>query len=118
MAVATQRKPSKNKSKLRPLADRVVLRLADAEEKTKGGIVLPDKAKKKADRGRVEAVGSGKLLDSGQRAAMQVKPGDEVLFSQYTGDEVELGTDDRLIIRESDILAVIEKTQVTPNRKG
>lgn len=107
MASVTKSHSSKVKTKLHPLEDRVVIRRVEAEGLTQGGIVLPDKAKKKTNRGFVEAVGVGRLLDDGSRGPMQVKIGDEVLFSQYSGDDIKLDEDDRLIIRESDILAII-----------
>lgn len=95
--------------KLRPLADRVVVERDEAEDQTAGGIVLPDKAKEKVNRGKVIAVGDGRLDDKGTRVPMQVKKNDRVLFSKYGGDEFKLGEDDEyLLIRESDILAVID----------
>src|SRR5215210_3457555 len=87
-------------AKIRPLEDRVVIQQIEAEEKTAGGIVLPDTAKVKPQRGKVLAVGPGKLLDSGERAEIGVKEGDEVLFGKYSGTEIK-------ILRESDILAKI-----------
>lgn len=94
---------------LKPLDDRVVIKVVEAEEKTAGGIVLPDTAKEKPQRGKVVAVGPGKLLDSGERAAMNVKKGDEVLYAKYSGSEVEIDGDELVVLRESDILAKIEK---------
>lgn len=94
---------------LRPLDDRVVVKPAESEEKTAGGIVLPDKAKEKQQRGKVLAVGPGKLLDSGERAGLSVAIGDEVLFGKYSGSEVKVDGDELKIMRESDILAKIEK---------
>ncbi len=108
MATATKSQTVRVKTKLRPLDNRVVIKRVVAEEQTRGGIVLPENAKKKANRGFVEAVGDGKILDDGSRGPMQVKAGDEVLFTEYAGDEIKLDEEDRLIIRESDILAVIE----------
>lgn len=93
---------------LKPLDDRVVVRPAESEEKTAGGIVLPDNAKEKQQRGKVTAVGPGKLLDSGARAPIAVKVGDEVLFGQYAGSEVKVNGEELKIMRESDILAKIE----------
>ena len=101
-------KAKKTKLKLRPLADRVEVERDEAEERTAGGIVLPDKAKEKINRGKVIAVGDGKLNDEGKRVPLQVKPGDRVLFAKYGGDEFQLDNDEYLLIRESDILAVIE----------
>jgi chaperonin GroES len=94
---------------LKPLDDRVVVEPLSAEEKTAGGIVLPDAAKEKPQRGTVKAVGPGRLLDSGERCAIGVKVGDEVLFGKYGGNEVEVDGVDYKILRESDILAKIEK---------
>jgi chaperonin GroES len=93
--------------KIRPLDDRVVVEPLEAEEKTAGGIVLPDTAKEKPQRGKVKAVGPGKLLDSGERSSVTVGEGDEVLFGKYTGTEVELNGTELKIMRESDILAKI-----------
>lgn len=78
------------------------------EERTKGGIVLPDTAKEKPQKGEVVAVGPGRLLDNGQRVAIDLKPGDRVLYSKYAGNEVKLDDEEYLILRESDILGVIE----------
>lgn len=90
---------------LRPLDDRVVVKRLEAEEKTTGGIYLPDAAKEKPQRGEVVAVGAGKLLDSGTRATPDVKAGDIVLFGKYAGTEVTVGEVEYTIMRESDILA-------------
>jgi len=92
--------------KVRPLGDRVLVKRVEAEEKTAGGIVLPDTAKEKPKEGEVVAVGEGKLLDSGKRSTPQVKAGDRVLFSSYAGSEVKVEGEDYLILREEDILAV------------
>ena len=97
------------KLNIRPLDDRLVVRRVEAEEKTKGGIVLPDKAKEKPKEGEVLAVGTGRLLDDGKRAAMQVKVKDRVLFSSYAGTEVKLGGEEYLIMKEDDVLAVLTK---------
>ena len=94
---------------LRPLGDRVVLKLRTQEEKTEGGILLPDTAKEKPQEGEVVAVGPGRLLDNGTRVPPEVKVGDVVVFSKYSGTEVKYGGEEYLIIRESDILAVKEK---------
>jgi chaperonin GroES len=93
--------------KLNPLDDRVVVQPLEAEEMTAGGIVLPDTAKERQQRGRVVAVGPGRLLDSGERSAVSVKVGDEVLFGKYGGTDIEIDGDDVKILRESDILAKI-----------
>ena len=95
------------KIKIRPLDDRVVVEPIAAEEKTAGGIVLPDTAKEKPQRGKVVAVGSGKLLDSGERATMSVAVGDEVIFGKYGGTEIEVDGEEVKILRESDILAKV-----------
>jgi len=92
---------------INPLDDRVVVEPMDAEEMTAGGIVLPDSAKEKPQRGKVVAVGPGRLLDSGERCAVSVKVGDEVLFGKYGGTELEVNGRDIKILRESDILAKV-----------
>lgn len=110
MAVATKaKKSSLTGVKLQPLGDRVVVEREESEERTAGGIVLPDSAKDKPTRGRVVSVGDGRLLDDGSRSKMQVKVGDRVLFSSYAGDEFKLGDRELLLMREEDILAVIEE---------
>jgi len=93
--------------KVRPLADKVIIKRLEAEEKTKGGLFLPDTAKEKPQRGTIIAVGDGKLLDDGTRAAFQVKKGDVVLFSTYGGTEIKVDGENYLVMEESDILAVI-----------
>jgi chaperonin GroES len=95
-------------SKLRPVGDRVVVKPAQREEVTRSGIVIPDTAKEKPQEGTIIAVGSGKLLDSGERVALELKEGDRVLFAKYGGTEFKLDGEDLLVLRESDILAVIE----------
>jgi len=94
--------------KIRPLADKVLVQRVEAENKTAGGIVLPDTAKEKPQKGKVVAVGEGKVLDDGTRQKPQVKKGDMVLFSSYAGSEVKIDGKENLIMSESDILAVIE----------
>lgn len=91
---------------LRPLGDRVVVKPIEEEERTKGGIFLPDTAKEKPQMGEVIAVGSGRVLENGQRQAPEVKVGDRVIFAKYGGTEVKLNGENFLILRESDILAV------------
>lgn len=91
--------------KIVPLGDRVVLKRADAEETTAGGIVLPDAARDKPQRGEVVAIGDGHVSDSGERVALTVKEGDRVIFSSYAGEEIRVGDTDYLLLRESDILA-------------
>lgn len=90
-----------------PLGDRVVLKRAEAESTTAGGIVLPDSAQGKPQQGEVIAVGDGHVNDKGERIALTVKEGDKVIFSSYAGDEISLGDDDYLLLRESDILATV-----------
>ena len=94
-----------SKTKIVPLGDRVVVRRADPETKTAGGIVLPDSARDKPQRGEVMAVGDGHVKKDGTKAPLTVKAGDRVIFSSYAGDEISLGDDDYLLLRESDILA-------------
>jgi chaperonin GroES len=94
---------------VRPLDDRVVVEPLEAEEKTSGGILLPDTAKQKPQRGRVLSVGPGKLLDSGQRSAMSVSKGDEILYGRYAGSDIEVNRREIKILRESDILAKVVK---------
>jgi len=95
------------KLKIRPLDDRVVVEPMEAEEVTAGGIVLPGSAKEKPPRGKVVAVGPGKLLDNGQRGEMSVAIGDEVIYGKYGGAEIEVNGEDVKILRESDILAKV-----------
>ncbi len=93
--------------KLKPLADRVVVKVIEAEEKTRGGIVLPDTAKERPQQGEVLAVGSGRRLDDGTLVAPAIKVGDKVLFSKYGGIEVKVGAEEVLILREDDILGIL-----------
>ncbi len=95
--------------KIRPLADKVLVQRLEAEMRTAGGIVLPDTAKEKPQRGKVISVGAGKVLDDGTVRKMQVKKGDEILFTSYAGTEVKMDGKEYLIMSESDIMAVIEK---------
>jgi chaperonin GroES len=94
---------------VKPLDDRVLVKQNEAEEKTAGGIVLPDTAKEKPQRGTVVAVGPGKLLDSGKRGEMGLKKGDEIFYGKYTGTEIKIDGDEYVILRETDVLAVVEK---------
>jgi chaperonin GroES len=94
--------------KVVPLNDKIVVKRLEAEEKTAGGIVLPDSAKEKPKQGKVLSVGEGKLLDSGKRAAFQVREGDRVLFTSYAGTEVNIDGEEYLIMTEDDILAVVD----------
>ncbi|MDA8345261.1 MAG: co-chaperone GroES [Thermaerobacter sp.] len=91
---------------LRPLGDRVVVKVVEAEEKTAGGIILPDTAKDKPQEGEIIAVGTGRVLENGTRIAPEVNVGDRVIFSKYGGTEVKVAETEYLIIRESDLLAV------------
>lgn len=93
---------------LKPLGDRVVVKVLEAEEKTASGIVLPDKAKEKPQQGEVIAVGSGKILDNGTKVDMEVKNGDKVLYSRYAGTEVKVKGEEYLILRQDDILALVD----------
>ncbi|ALC87777.1 MULTISPECIES: co-chaperone GroES [Bacillaceae] len=92
---------------LRPLGDRIVIELIEAEEKTASGIVLPDSAKEKPQEGKVVAVGTGRVLENGTRVELDVKDGDRIIFSKYAGTEVKYENNEYLILRESDVLAVI-----------
>ena len=94
---------------LKPLSDRIVLKPIEAEEKTKGGIVLPDTAKDKPQEGEVVAVGPGKILDNVTRLTPEVKVGDHVIYSKYSGTEVKIDGEEYLIVRESDVLAIKNK---------
>jgi chaperonin GroES len=94
--------------KVKPLQDRLVVKRIEEEEKTKGGIIIPDAAKEKPQEGRVVAIGDGKVLESGQRVALSVKVGDKILFGKYSGTEIKIDGDEHLILREDDVLAVIE----------
>lgn len=98
---------SANKLQLKPLADRVVLKKLEAEEKTSGGIVLPETAKEKPQQGEILAVGPGRVDDKGARVPMEVKVGDKVLFAKYSGTEVKIEGTEYLILAERDILAVV-----------
>jgi chaperonin GroES len=93
---------------IRPLGDRIVVKPTPSEEKTKSGIVLPETAKEKPQEGEVIAVGSGRLLETGQRVPIDLKAGDKILFSKYAGNEVKIDDADYLIMRETDVLGVIE----------
>lgn len=92
---------------LKPLGDRVVIELVESEEKTASGIVLPDTAKEKPQEGKVVAVGTGRVLENGERVSLEVAEGDKIIFSKYAGTEVKYEGTEYLILRESDILAVI-----------
>ncbi|MGA9118620.1 MAG: co-chaperone GroES [Bacteroidota bacterium] len=92
---------------IKPLADRVVIKPSQAEERTKGGIILPDTAKEKPVVGQIVAVGPGKVTDDGKKIALEVKVGDKVLYGKYSGTEVNVEGDDYLIMREADIFAIV-----------
>ena len=94
--------------KIRPLQDRLLVKRIEEEEKTKGGIIIPDTAKEKPQEGRIVAIGPGKTNDDGKLIPLTVKNGDRILFSKYSGTEIELEGDEHLIIREDDVLAVLE----------
>ncbi len=94
--------------KIRPLQDRILVKRLDEEEKTKGGIIIPDSAKEKPQEGKVIAVGNGKIGDDGKVQPLDVKKGDKLLFSKYAGTEVNLDGDEHLIIREDDVLGILE----------
>lgn len=95
--------------KLRPLQDRILVKRVEEETKTKGGIIIPDTAKEKPAEGKVVAVGNGKLGDDGKRIPLEIKKGDRILFGKYSGTEVKIEGEEHLIMREDDVLAVIEK---------
>jgi chaperonin GroES len=103
---------------IRPLQDRVIIRRIDEGEQIRGGIIIPDTAKEKPQEGEVIAVGAGKKLDSGERVALDVKEGDRVLFGKYAGTEVKLDDQDYLIMREDDILGVIERAAASEGSKA
>ncbi len=94
-------------TKLKPMDDRIVVKQCDAEQMTAGGIVLPDSAQEKPQRGKVVSTGPGKMLDSGKRGALGVKVGDDVFYGKYAGTEIKVSGDELVILRESDVLAII-----------
>jgi chaperonin GroES len=94
--------------KIRPLQDRVIVRRIEEEEKTKGGIIIPDTAKEKPQEGKVIAVGKGKVSDEGKLTPLDVKVGDKILFGKYSGTEIKLNGEEHLIMREDDILGIVE----------
>ena len=97
-----------SKLKLRPLHDRIVVKRFDEEQMTKGGIIIPDTAKEKPFEGKVIAVGNGKVLENGTKIKLEVKKGDKILFGKYAGSEIKLDGEDYLIMREEDVLGIIE----------
>ena len=94
--------------KVRPLHDRVIVKRVEEEEKTKGGIIIPDTAKEKPMEGKVVAVGNGKLLDNGKKVPLEVKEGDRVLFGKYAGTEIQIDGEEHSIMREDDIIAIFQ----------
>ena len=106
--MATKTSTTSKIGSIRPLGDRVLVQRVEAEEKTAGGILLPDTAKEKPKEGKIIAVGNGKVLDDGSRSTFSVKSGDRILFTSYAGTEVKFGGQEYLIMREEDILGVIE----------
>ena len=94
--------------KLKPLGDRIVVKAAPHEEKTKGGIIIPDAAKEKPQEGKVVAVGDGKVLENGTKSPLTVKVGDKILFGKYSGTEIKVDGEEHLILREDDVLGIVE----------
>ncbi len=94
--------------KIRPLHDRILVKRIEEEEKTKGGIIIPDTAKEKPQEGKVIAVGKGRVLEDGRVQELSVKKGDKILFSKYAGTEIKLEGEEHIIIREDDVLAILE----------
>lgn len=95
--------------KVRPLHDRIIVKRVAEEEKTKSGIIIPDTAKEKPQEGEVVAVGNGRILENGQKVPMEVKVGDRVIFGKYAGNEIKIDGEEYLIMREEDILGILEK---------
>ena len=94
--------------KIKPLHDRVIVKRIEEEETTKGGIIIPDSAKEKPAEGKITAVGAGKVLEDGSRQPLEVKKGDKVLFGKYAGTEIKIDGEEHLIMREDDIIAIVE----------
>ena len=107
MATTAKKKPSKKKTNLQPLGERIVVSREVTQDQTAGGIFLPESAKDKSSRGTVIAVGEGRLLKDGSRSPLQVKPGDMVIFTSYGPDEFKDGDQEFLLMREDDVLAII-----------
>ncbi len=107
MATATKKKAS-SKVNLQPLGDKIVVQREESDERTEGGIYLPDSAKDKPTRGTVVSVGDGRLLEDGSRGEMQVAVGDRVLFTSYAGENIEIGDHEYVLMAESEVLAVLE----------
>jgi chaperonin GroES len=108
MQMAKAKSAESGKTKIRPLGEKVLIQRMEAEERTKGGIVLPDTAKEKPQKGKILAVGDGKLLDDGKRAAFQVKVGDTVLFASYAGTEIKVDGQELMLMDESEVLAILD----------
>jgi chaperonin GroES len=108
-SILTNQERRENSMKIRPLQDRIIVKRLEEEQKTKGGIIIPDTAKEKPIEGKVIAVGKGKVADDGKLIKMEVKVDDKVLFSKYGGTEVKIDGQEYLIMREEDILGIIEK---------
>jgi chaperonin GroES len=104
----TNRSEEKSKMKVKPLHDRVIVKRMEGDDKTKGGIIIPDTAKEKPVEGLIEAVGDGKILEDGKVIPLQVKVGDKVLFGKYAGTEIKIEGSEFLIMREDDIIAIVE----------
>jgi chaperonin GroES len=96
------------KMKIRPLQDRILVKRLNEEEKTKGGIIIPDTAKEKPQEGRIVAIGKGKVLEDGKLLPLEVKVGDKILFSKYSGTEVKIEGEEHLIVREEDVLGILD----------
>jgi chaperonin GroES len=107
LTIVKKRGKERDTMKVKPLYDRLVVKRLEEEEKTKGGIIIPDAAKEKPQEGRVIAVGDGKVLENGQKAPLTVKVGDKILFGKYSGSEIKIDGDEHLILREDDVLAII-----------
>ncbi len=95
--------------KIRPLNDRILVKRLEEEEKTKGGIIIPDTAKERPMEGKIVAVGNGKILEDGKRVPLDVKEGDRIIFSKYAGTEVKIEGEEHLILREDDVLGIVEQ---------
>ncbi len=107
-ATATRKTKKSTKTNFRPIDDRILIRQADPEDKTAGGIILPDAAKEKPQSGTVIATGPGKMLDSGVRGELSVKVGDKVFYGKYAGTDIDLDGQDYVIVRENDVLAIVQ----------
>lgn len=105
---STSRKPDSGKTKIRPLQDRILVQRTNEEEKSRGGIIIPDSAKEKPQEARVIAVGKGRVSEEGKVTPLDVKAGDKILFGKYSGNEIKIDGEDYLIIKEDDVLAILE----------